>query len=87
MKPIVIAPVTPAQVAAMVNELRANNSTVTDAGGVPLTYTVEGHGVTAKAVFVSNTLTVLVLHKPFYVTLGEIENGLHIALGTHSVPL
>jgi len=80
MSQIVIPSVTPAQVAAMVARLRANGGTVTDNGGVPLTYTIEDRHVKASAVFAAGVLTVTILDKPFYVDESDVETGLRKAL-------
>ena len=77
--PIVITPVTQAQITAMAAELTAGGSVVTESS--PGLWTIEGHGIGAMAAFDGSTLTVNVVHKPFYVPESSIESGLRKALG------
>lgn len=74
--------VTPAQVAAMVDELRAQNATVTLATPSGDTYTIEAHGVIAAATYAGTSLIVTVTNKPFYVPIGTIWDGIRKALAS-----
>jgi hypothetical protein len=74
------SPIQAADVAAMVNELRRNKSTVTLSSATPDTYSIEGHGIGAIAVFSGGALTVTVLHKPFFISLAQIQDGIRAAL-------
>jgi hypothetical protein len=49
----------------------------------PGVFDIEGHGITAEAVYdqAAETLTVTVKHKPFFVPEGTIEHGLIEAIG------
>lgn len=81
MQPISIPSVSPAQIAALIAELLANKSTVAESADVPGGFRIEGHGIGANAVYANQTLTVTVLHKPFYVSTSEIAAGIRAALG------
>jgi len=82
--PIVITPVTPAQLDALVAALRANESVVTLAA--PGAWTIEGKGIGAEASLLGSTLIVNVVHKPWYVPMSRIESTLRGALAQKEAP-
>lgn len=67
------------QVDNLVAQLRAHQTTVTSAGD---NFTIDGHGVHSTAVYdpQAQTLTVTVVHKPFFVSESMIQTGIQDAL-------
>jgi hypothetical protein len=79
--PFLFNQVTPAEIETLIQELRANNTTVTKTGGN--SFVISGHGITAQAAYdePKQTLTVTVTHKPFFVSDDLIESGIRDAIG------
>lgn len=80
--PIIVSPVTLAQLETLTARLGANGTTVTPDPAKPAGegFTIEGHGIGATASYDAGTLTVTVTHKPFYVPMSSIEAGIRKAL-------
>ena len=81
-----ITPVTPAKFAALKTQLACNQAVITgDTSG-----SITGHGVTANYAYdpASQTLTVDVIHHPFYIPVQAIESQLrNAALTASRIPL
>jgi hypothetical protein len=81
-KPIVITPVSPAQLAALRSTLTADDrNKVVDATGLPGStptgsFSWEGHGIGAQASIENETLTVTIVHKPWFLLESHIEASL-----------
>lgn len=78
----IVQPITAAQIATLTSQLAAQSTTLTQ--GEPNQYAVIGHGITASAVFdpAAQSLTVTVIHKPFYIPESAIQSGIQNALKT-----
>jgi hypothetical protein len=79
--PITIPNVTPAQIAALLAELKADHDAITTV--TPNEYGVEGHGVGVTASYAPDTsvLTVQIVHKPWLIPEGMIHDQIVKALG------
>ena len=75
-----VQPITAAQITTLTSELAAQNTQITP--GAENQYAITGHGITASAVFdpAKGSLTVTVIHKPFYIPESAIESGIQNAL-------
>lgn len=75
-----IQPITEPQIETLTKELAAQGTQI--AAGEPNQYTVTGHGITASAVFdeALGSLTVTVVHKPFFIPESAIQSGIQNAL-------
>jgi hypothetical protein len=72
-----ITPVTPDKFASLKTQLASNAEVTGDAAG-----TISGHGVIANYTYdaPSQTLTVDVIHHPFYIPVSAIESQLRDAV-------
>jgi hypothetical protein len=71
-------PATLDQVKNLQSELASHGTSCSqDATGK---YLISGHGISANATYDGNVLSVNILHKPFYVSIDMIQNGIKDAL-------
>ena len=69
---------TPQRVSALMDQLKAGGTTITPTSDNG--YLLEGRGITATVKYADPSLTVTVLAKPFYISLGMIRDGISNAL-------
>jgi hypothetical protein len=82
MTTFTVTPCTQDQLQKLIVELLANQTNVTKASfTVPNSYNIVGHGIAATAILTEDTLTVNILHKPFYIPESMIEDSIRKALG------
>ena len=78
MKSFVISPITQTQIDSLVLNLKDHGSIVQS--DPTEGYQISGHGIQAMAKFDGSSLIVVVIHKPFFVSMDMIENGLKSSL-------
>lgn len=88
-KAFTLSPVTQTQVDEIVTHLRGGGNSVGDQstlGSPNKTYSISGHGIDASAVYdpAKSELTVSIQHKPFFVSMDHIEQGIQAALAESS---
>ena len=65
---------TPQKAQKLLDELHSSDTVVT--GVWPGPFDINGHGINATASYADSMLTVIVLAKPFYVSVKMITNGI-----------